>query len=64
MEEKIEQINQLLEEKGIDVLDDYFLDFFQKDGKTLFTEKSSRLFKTDDEAIETLDEIIQNLKEL
>lgn len=63
-EQKINRINELLEEKNVTVMDDYFWDIF-KNGDTneeIFSVTSSRHFKTEEKSNSVLDEIINNLE--
>lgn len=62
---KCDRINELLEEKNVEIQDDYFTDIFNEGGtlNEIFRVMSSRGFETHPELIdETLDEIIKQLE--
>lgn len=62
IEEKINQFNELMELKGVTILDDYFYNIFQdKNGNEIFRIKSQRFFKSQEESDSMLNETLSNL---
>jgi len=63
IEEKVNRINELLEEKEITIQDDYFTDIFNdKNNNQIFRVTSSRCFESQEEAENVLQETIDNLE--
>lgn len=64
-QEKIQKINQLLEDKNVQVLDDYFTDVFSNaDNNEFLFKVSSQRNATEKESEEILDEIINELEKI
>lgn len=64
-QEKIQKINQLLEDKNVEVLDDYFTDVFSNADTNEFLFKVSSLRNaTEKESEEILEEIINELEKI
>lgn len=62
IEEKVKQINELLEKKDVTILDDYFHDVYQdKYTNEIFRVKSQRFFESQDDANTVLEETLSNL---
>lgn len=64
-EQKCKRITELLEEKNVEIQDDYFADIFNEGGtlNEIFRVMSSRGFQSHPELIdETLDKILTNLE--
>lgn len=63
IEEKVNRINELLEEKEITIQDDYFTDIYNdKNNNEIFRVTSSRCFESQEEAENVLKETIDNLE--
>lgn len=63
IEEKVNRINELLEEKEITIQDDYFTDIYNdKNNNQIFRVTSSRCFESQEEAENVLEETIANLE--
>ena len=62
IEEKVKQINELLEKKQVTILDDYFHDVYQdKYTNEIFRVKSQRFFDSQDDANHALEETLLKL---
>lgn len=63
IEEKVNRINELLEEKEITIQDDYFTDIYNdKNNNQIFRVTSSRCFESQEEAENALEETVSNLE--
>ena len=62
IDEKIKQINDLLEANQITIIDDYFQDIYQdKYNNEIFRVKSQRCFESQEEAENVLEETLAKL---
>jgi uncharacterized protein (DUF2267 family) len=61
--EKVDEIEQIMEETGIYSIDDYFTDMFKdKENNFLFRVKHQRFYESQEDANEVLMEVYSNLK--
>ena len=64
IEQKVSQINEIMERHDIEVMDDYFHDVFRdKYRKDIFSIKAQRFFDSETEAQEVLNETLSKLVE-
>lgn len=62
IDNKVKQINDLLEQKDVTIIDDYFTDIYQdRYTNHIFRVKASRFFESQDDANNILEETLSKL---
>ena len=63
IDEKVEILNNLLKEKKLRILDDFYEEIFEDENNIeIFRVKSKRMFESQEDAVEVLNETIYNLE--